>query len=179
MVISSVAKRYAQALYEFAVEGNARDNVRADCIALRQLLDQSAAFREFAENPVIPPDVADETVRKLVAGKVDAVTLQFLRFLITKGRLDQLRAICDLYEEHICEELGVLKVGITAAHELSDAQLHAISQKLGSRYKKEIKAEVKVDPALIGGFRIKVGDRIQDFSLRTKLEKFEKQVIDA
>jgi F-type H+-transporting ATPase subunit delta len=70
-------------------------------------------------------------------------------------------------------------VKITAAHELSDQQLTAMKQKLGDRYGKKIEAKVSVDPSLIGGFKIQVGDQIQDYSIATKLDKFEQGVIKA
>ncbi len=179
MEISSVAKRYAQALYDFSAEGNATDAVRADCTAIRQLIDSSKDFSAFIENPTIPPETADQTVVALFEKKAHAVSLRFLRFLVTKGRLNELRGICDAFEQHICEDLGILKVKITAAHELSDTQLTVMKEKLSTRYSKQIDAAVKVDPSLIGGFIIQVGDYIQDFSIVTKLDHFEEQVIRA
>jgi F-type H+-transporting ATPase subunit delta len=84
-----------------------------------------------------------------------------------------------VYEQQVCEELGILKVQITAAHALTDAQLTAMKQKLHDRYQKQIDADVSVDPSLIGGFKIKVGDLIRDFSIVTQLDQFEKSVINA
>jgi F-type H+-transporting ATPase subunit delta len=179
MEISSVAKRYAQALYDYAVEGNAKDAVRADCVDIRQLIKSSKEFSAFIEDPTTPPEIAERSVEALFKGRADAVTFRFLRFLISKGRLSELRGICDAYEQHICADLGLLKVKITAAHELTDAQLSSIKQKLNVRYNKEIDADVKVDASLIGGFKIQVGDYIQDFSIVTKLDQFEQKVINA
>jgi F-type H+-transporting ATPase subunit delta len=179
MEISSVAKRYAKALYDFAVEGNAKDAVRSDCLETLQLLEQSTDFTRFVENPTLAMALADQTLETLFKDTFHEVTLLFLHFLSSKSRLNQLRAICEVYEEHICEDLGILKVSITAAHDLSDAQLDAISQKLSVQYKKEIEAEVVIDPSLMGGFKIQIGDHIRDFSLVTKLDQFEKRVINA
>ena len=179
MEISSVAKRYAQALYDFAGEGKAKDAVRADCMEIQRLLEQSGDFADFVANPTIPSEVADQAIESLFKGKLNEVTLLFLRFLSSKGRLNQLRGICELYEEHICEDLGILKVQITAAHALSDAQQTAVREKLTAQYEKQIEADLAVDPSLIGGFKIQVGDHIRDFSLLTKLEQFEQRVIDA
>ena len=178
MEISSVAKRYAQALCDYAVEGNAKDAVRADCAAIRQLINSSKEFSDYVENPTLPPDVAERAIEALFKEQANAATVVFLRFLISKGRLNQLRAICDQYEQQICTDLGILKVKITAAHDLTDAQLAAMKQKLSARYEKEIDAEVDVDQSLIGGFKIQVGDHIRDFSIVTKLDHFEEHVIN-
>ena len=170
---------YGAALYDFAVERDARDAVREDCAAIRKLLDLSAEFAGFVADPTIPPREAEKTVTALFEGKAHAATARFLRFLVSKRRLDQLPAVCEVYEQRIREELGIVKARVTAAHELTDAQLTALKRKLHDRYQKQIDAEVTVDPALIGGFKIQVGDHIRDFSLATKLEQFEQRVINA
>jgi F-type H+-transporting ATPase subunit delta len=179
MKISSVAKRYAQALYDYAVEGDAKDAVRSDCVAIRHLIDSAKGFSDFVEDPTVPQEAASKTVELLFKDKAHAVTLRFLEFLISKGRLNELQSICDAFEQHICEDLGILKVKITAAHELTDDQLTAMKQKLSDRYSKQIDAAVEVDAALIGGFKIQVKDYIQDFSIVTKLDQFKQKVINA
>jgi F-type H+-transporting ATPase subunit delta len=179
MEVTSVSRRYGTALYDFAREQNARDAVREDCAAIRKLFTDSAEFAAFVSDPTIPLREAKKTVDALFEGKADASTLQFLRFLVSKRRLDQLPVVCEVYEQQICEELGILKVQITAAHELTDVQLTTMKQKLHDRYQKQIVADVTVDPSLIGGFKIQVGDLIRDFSMTTKLDQFEKSVINA
>ena len=179
MEISSVSKRYAGALYDFAVEQDARDAVRTDCTAIVALFEGAPEFSNFVESSTIIPQVAEKTIDALFAGKAHPATLRFLHFLISKGRLDQLRAICEVYEQQVSEELGNLKVTITAAHELSDSQVAKMKEKLQARYNKQIDENVKVDAALIGGFKIQVGDHISDFSIATKLDQFEQSVINA
>ena len=179
MEITSVSRRYGAALYDFAGAQNARDAVRADCSAIGRLFCDSSEFAAFVLDPTIPLREAENTIVALFEGKADAVTLQFLRFLVSKRRLDQLPAVCEVYEQQVCEELGILKVHVTAAHELTDVQLMEMKQKLHDRYQKEIDANVSVEPALIGGFKIKVGDHIRDFSIATQLDQFEKSVINA
>jgi F-type H+-transporting ATPase subunit delta len=179
MEITSVSRRYGTALYDFAREQNARDAVREDCSAIGRLLSDSTEFNAFVLDPTIPQPEAERTIIALFEGKADASTLQFLRFLVSKRRLNQLPAVCEVYEQQVCEELGILKVQIMAAHALTDAQLTAMKQKLHDRYQKQIDADVSVDPSLIGGFKIKVGDLIRDFSIVTQLDQFEKSVINA
>lgn len=179
MEISTVSKRYARALYDFASEGNAKEAVRTDCAEIQRLLEQSAEFSAFVENPTLQPELADQAIGTIFKDNIHEVSRLFLRFLSSKRRLNQLEAICAVYEEYSCEELGILKVKITAAHDLSAAQCTAISQKLSVQYEKKIETEVVVDPSLIGGFRIQVGDHIRDLSLITKLDQFEQDVINA
>lgn len=179
MDIPAVARRYAEALYDLAVEEDVADAVRVDLAAIRAMTGKSSDFADFLGNPTIAPDTVDRTVTALFKNRAHPVTMRFLQFLASKGRLNQLRAVCDAYEQHICEDLGILKVVITAAHDLSTEQLSSMKQCLQVRYKKQIEAEVEVDPSLIGGFKVQVGDRIRDFSIFTKLEQFEKRVLNA
>lgn len=179
MEVSSVSRRYAGALYDFAVEQDAKDAVRDDCAALLSLFNRSTEFADFVMDPTIPPADMGKALVALFQSSAHSATLRFLRFIASRKRLDQLPAICEVYEQQICDDLGMIKVKITAAHELSDAQLTAMKQKLHDRHKKEIDAEVKVDPSLIGGFKIQVGDSIRDFSMATQLERFEQCVINA
>ena len=179
MESSSVARRYAQALYDYAAEENALDAVRSDCQAITRLIESSDEFSEFVNNPTIPAGVADNAVTSLFTDESHPATLRFIRFLVSRGRLDQLGGVCDLLEQRICDDAGILKVKITAAHDLSGGQLDSMKEKLSARYGKQIEAEVSKDVDLIGGFKIQVGDTIQDFSIATKLEQFEQQAINA
>ena len=179
MQVTSVAKRYAQALYNLTVEEGATEAVRADLASILELIGNTPELSSFIDNPTIAPDVAEQAVRSLFKEQAHALTLQLLVLLASRSRLNQLRAICTVYEQYICIDQGILKVQITAAHELSDAQQEAIKQKLNAQYNKTIDAEVDVDPALIGGFKILVGDRIRDYSIAAKLEQFEQCVIGA
>ena len=179
MDIPAVARRYAQALYDLSVEEGVTDGVRSDLASIRRMIGTIPEFAEVLGNPTIPPAVADRMMVSLFGDQAHPATVRFIRFMASKGRLDQLQAVCEAYEQRICEDLGILKVRITAAHELSDAQLSAMKEKLGARHGKTVEAEVSVDASLIGGFRIQAGDRIQDYSLLNKLNQFEQSVINA
>lgn len=177
METTSVARRYGGALYDYALEQDARDAIRTDCAAILALIHGSKELAEFVADPTIPPQDEENTLIALFDGKVDPSTMRFLRFLASKRRLDQLPGVCAVFEQRVCEELGIIKVAVTAAHELSESQATAMKDRLAARYKKEIDAEIVVDPALIGGFKVKVGDQIFDHSLATKLKRFEENVL--
>ena len=179
MDIPAVARRYAQALYDQAVAEANETAVREDLAAIREMIRTMPEFAAFLDNPTIAPDAADRTTAALFSDRIHPATMRFIRFLTARGRLSQLRAVCDAYEQSICEQLGILKAKITAAHDLSDAQLAAMKQRLSDRYRKQVEASVEVDSALIGGFKIQVGDHIQDFSIASRLKQFEQRVLGA
>lgn len=179
MDIPAVASRYAQAFYDLTVEEGVADAVRGDLAAIRELFGRAPDFSDFLENPTITPELAEKTVAALFHEKVHPVTLLFLRFLASRGRQNLLRAVCDAYEQRMCRDKGILQVRITAAHELTGEQLSEMKQKLHAQYGKTIEAEVQIDTALIGGFKVQVGDLIRDFSLVSKLDQFEQSVMHA
>ncbi|WP_372796267.1 ATP synthase F1 subunit delta [Pontiella sp.] len=179
MDVTAVSRRYANALFDFAGEQQARDAVRKDCAAIAALYDASEDFALFVLNPTVPPAEAEQMLTALFEARAHPATLQFLRFLVSRNRLAELRAVCEVFEELSCEELAIIKVRITAAHELTGEQLEAMKARLQAQYQKQIEAEVEVDRSLIGGFKIKVGDHIRDFSLLSKLDQFEQSVIRA
>jgi F-type H+-transporting ATPase subunit delta len=179
MDIPVVARRYAQALYDLSVEEEVTDDVRSDLVTIRQMIGTLPEFAEVLNNPTIPPVEAERMMESLFGDQAHPATMRFIRFLAARGRLKQLRAVCDAYEQRICEDLGILKVRITAAHKLTDGQLSAMKEKLGSRHGKTIETEVTVDTSLISGFKVQAGDRISDFSLVNKLNQFEQGVINA
>lgn len=179
MQISSIAKRYAQSLYDYAAEEKSGDAVRSDCRAIRELLDQPGEFPDVIANPTLSSAIADQVIMALFADSAHSVTLRFMRFLASKGRLSLLGEICDAYEQFACDSLGIISVHVTAAHAFTDAQLTALKGKLHDQYNKTIQLDVELDPSLMGGFKIQVGDSIRDYSLRSKLDQFEQRVIKA
>lgn len=179
MEVTSVSRRYASALFDFAGEQKAIAAVREDCAGIAALFDTSPDFSGFVLNPTVPPDEADSMLLTLFESQAHPATLRFLRFLVSRNRLAELRTVCTVFEEMVCEEQAIIKVSITAAHELTAVQLEAMKARLHQQYQKQIDADVVVDPSLIGGFKIKVGDHIRDFSLLSKLDQFEQSVIRA
>ena len=107
------------------------------------------------------------------------MTKKFLTFLVEKGRLNQLLGICERFEVICSERNGLLKVGVTMAHEPTDAQKSALIEKLNARFGKTIEAAFAVNKDLVGGFRLKVENEILDYSVATQLETFKKQVLNA
>ena len=107
------------------------------------------------------------------------MTLQFLFFLNGHDRLNILKEIGLEFEKLYFEYKEILKVKIISARELKKEQLETIAQRLNSRFKKNIRYDVGIDPRLIGGFKIQVGDSIYDFSIQNQLDKFEQRILSS
>jgi len=179
MVSSSAAKRYAQALFDLTREEDTLALVREDILSLGGLIRDHADFATYVADPTIPEGQREEAIDQLFAEKAHPTTLRLLKLLNRKGRFAELGAVCQVFEEMICDHLGILKVKITAAHDLSLEQLDNMKTRLGACHGKEIEAAVETDLSLVGGFKVQVGDHIRDYSIATKLENFKQRVINA
>ena len=172
-----LAHRYAQALYEISKSGNNTEQIHSDLKNLLQIISESNHFADFIHNPVIHFKKRREILSKLFQGKFDAMTNRFLGFIATKDRLAILQEICIAYGDIYLKENDIVRAKITTSVELSKHQISALEQHLKLRLRKEIESDIVVDPNLIGGIKVQVGDFVQDFSIRSQLDQFRKNLL--
>ena len=177
--MSKAAKRYARAFFQLASEQQELDAARNDLLSLRRLCSDSDDFHSFIKNPVLPEEQRTSILHALLDGKAHPTTLRFLRFLASKNRLAELEPICDTFEQFYCEQNNLLKVVITSASVLTPEQTDSIRQRLETRFGKTVETEAELDPTLLGGFKVKVGDTIHDYSIQAQLQRFREQLINA
>jgi F-type H+-transporting ATPase subunit delta len=166
-----MAGRYAQALFALAQEANATDKVAADLKSFTDLVAESADLERLVKSPVFS---AEEQVKALGAVLaqigISGVAANFIKLVATKRRLfainDMIRGYLTLNDA----DKGVTRAQVTTAVPLNDAHVTALKSALvevsGS---KSVEVSIKVDPALIGGLVVKLGSRMIDGSLKTKL----------
>ena len=169
--VSGMAGRYAQALFDLAKESNATDKVGADLITFRELIDESDDLRRFLRSPAI---ALDEQVRALDAilkrAGIAGTAANFLKLVATKRRLFAVEDMIRDYKKLNDAEKGVASAEVTVAEPLNDAHVLALKDALASvAGSNDVDVAIKVDPELIGGMVVKLGSRMIDSSLRTKL----------
>ena len=166
-----VAERYATALFELASEQNSVEAISRDFAELKTLLAQSPELARLVKAPVFSAEEQklgmDAVLRRMEAA---GLTTRFVLTLATKRRLFALNEIIDAYERLIADEKGEIKADVTAARPLSDTETEDLKRVLREKLGREARLSTKVDPALLGGLVVKVGSRMIDSSLRTKLE---------
>jgi F-type H+-transporting ATPase subunit delta len=177
--MSAVAKRYAVALVSLAREASSLDAVEADMERLDALLEESAAFHDFVQNPLIPETAREKSLEALFKGKCDTLTMNLLLLLVRRERLAVLPDIVTQARDLIREEKGVLPVEVVSAEPFLKRQEEELSKKLAARTGKTIELTVRVDESLLGGFRLRMGDLVEDYSIAAKLETFKQNVINA
>ena len=168
--VSGMAGRYANALFELARDNRAVDAVKADLDRFDAMLSESADLRRLMRSPVF---TAEEQLRALGAvlksAGIEGLAANFLRLVATNRRLfavaDMIRDFRILYAHH----KGEVTAQITVAEPLGDTHREALKDALKSVTGKDVQVDVKIDPAIIGGLIVKLGSRMVDASLKTKL----------
>ena len=166
-----LAGRYANALFELARDQKAIDAVSADLASLRRAMETSADLARLMRSPVF--SAADHAkALKAILAKMGAneLTVKFLLLLAQKRRLFVLLPIIAAYERLVARARGETEAEVTAARALSDGEIAELKSVLKSKLGKEPRLHAKVDPTLLGGLVVKVGSRMIDSSLRTKLD---------
>ncbi len=170
-IISGMAGRYANALFELAREDKATDAVKADLERFDALIAENPDLNRLVRSPVFD---ADEQLRALAAildkAGISGLAANFLRVITTNRRLFAVRDMIRGYRALVAHHKGEVTANITVAEPLNDKNLDALKSALKSvTGGKDIDLDVKIDPAIIGGLVVKVGSRMVDSSLRTKL----------
>jgi F-type H+-transporting ATPase subunit delta len=166
-----LAGRYANALFELAQDQKAIDAVSADLASLRRGLETSADLARLMRSPVFSAADHAKALEAILAKMgANELTVKFLLLLAQKRRLFVLLQIIAAYERLVARARGETEAEVTAARALSSGEITALKAVLKSKLGKEPRLHAKVDPTLLGGLVVKVGSRMIDSSLRTKLD---------
>jgi F-type H+-transporting ATPase subunit delta len=167
---ASLAGRYALALFELARDQKAIDAVGSSLATVRQALAESDDFRTLTTSPLVGRSDSLRAVAAVAdAMRLDPLTTSFLGVLAQNRRLSRLDAVIRAFSLLAARHRGEITAEVTSAHPLDDRQVEAIKQNLRTRMGRDIAVELDVDPAILGGLVVKVGSRMIDGSIRTKL----------
>jgi F-type H+-transporting ATPase subunit delta len=179
MSISKAAVLYANSLYDLAVEKDAVAGVTDEMNEVVKLIEANAELKQVLDSPIIKPSAKLIIIRESIQSFAGAVLMQFIDYIGKKNRIDGLWEIGKAYEQILDERVGIIRVKITSAIELTKEQLAEIQQQLEGTYAKKILFDTKIDPAVIGGFVLQVEDTVIDASLKNKLERLKKKFLKA
>lgn len=172
--VSGVAGRYAAALYELAEGQKILDDVASDLAGIRELLSESADLRRLVASPVISREEQGRAIGAVLekAGVSD-LTRRFVGVVAQNRRLFALDGMCVAFRDLLAERRGEITAEVTTADELDASQRDRLEQELRVAMGSKVALETHVDRTLLGGMIVKVGSRMVDSSLRTKLQRLE------
>ena len=177
---SDVAERYASAFFDLAQDEGAQDALESDMRDLRRALSESADLRRLAASPVID---ADDKARAMAAvldkGGAHPLTRNLVALLAKNARLFALDGVAAAFLDRAAKARGEVSAEAITAHELTDEQHKALRAQIEKSVGKAVNLETRVDPSLLGGLIVKVGSRMLDSSLKTKLARLQSRLAQA
>ena len=167
---ASLAGRYALALFELARDGKALDSVAESLATLKAALAESSDLRTLTRSPLIGREQAARAI-SAVAGSLglDPLAANMLGVLANNRRLAQLPALIRAFETLLSAHKGETRAEVTSAFPLSKTQASALAKQLKARTGRDMALDFTVDPAIMGGLIVRMGSRMIDGSLRTRL----------
>jgi F-type H+-transporting ATPase subunit delta len=169
-IVSGVAGRYAQALFELARDAKSVDAVGAELAKFDKLVADSADLQRLVRSPVFS---ADEQAKAIAAiaekAGISGLAGNFLKLVASQRRLFAVRGMVQAYKKLADAAKGLVRAEVTVAEAPSEALQAEIKKALSDVAGKDVVVDLKVDPAIVGGIVVKIGSRMVDSSLRAKL----------
>jgi F-type H+-transporting ATPase subunit delta len=172
--VSGLAERYAAALFELADERHALDAVAGDLRELRAMLHESGDLIRLLRSPVLSREEQGKAVAALSerAG-LSALTRDFLAVVARNRRLFAVPAMIEAYLAKLAERRGEVTAEVAVAQPLNEARQAALTEQLRRAVGARVAVDIRVDPALLGGMTVKVGSRMVDASLKSRLQRLQ------
>ena len=172
-----VSKVYGDALFELALEKQSVTALYEEAEALRKIFRDNGELMQLVTHPKISKEEKEAAVKAIFDGRVSDDMAGFLVLVVDKGRADELDAVLGYFLSVVKEYKKIGVVDVASAVELTDAQKEKLCEKLlATTDYATLEVNYRVDAALIGGLVVRIGDRVVDSSIRTKLSQMEKQL---
>jgi len=172
MAGTKFAKRYAKALIDLADELNQTEAVRNDMVTIQSAIKASRDLRNFLQSPVVKPAEKIKGLQAVFASSTE-LTQKFLKLVVRHGREGGLNHIASSYLTRYNEANGIVEARVTTASPLDEAQRNSLQQRLAVTGAKETSLKEVVNPDVIGGLVVRVGDLQVDATIATALSRID------
>ena len=173
-IVNVIAERYALAVYELADEGRILDNIAQDLTKLQSLLDESEDLKILISSPLIDTDKKKLAIEKIMQkAEANSLTQRFIAVIAQNNRLFILPATIEAFLAELAGRRGEIIAEVTSAKELNESQMDSVTNVLRGALGNKVTVDAKIDSSLIGGLIVRVGSRMIDASLKTKLQRLQ------
>ena len=174
-----VSKTYGDALFELAKEQDKIDDFAKEVKSVQTALAQNPEFSKLMNHPKVGKDEKLQVVKEVFETRADKELVGFLRLVVEKDRYTEIDAILAYFTDRVKEEKGIGVAYVTSAVKLSEIQKKLVEEKLiETTSYKEMEMNFSVDESLIGGLVIRIGDKVVDSSIKSKLSELTKQLMN-
>ncbi|MFO0322282.1 MAG: ATP synthase F1 subunit delta [Bacteroidota bacterium] len=170
-----VASRYAKSLVDLALEKGILDTIYKDIVYIEAISNQSKEFKQFLHSPVINSDKKTITLKAIFEGKLNPITSAFIALIASKRRENLIPQIAASFIEQYRIQKNILTAVVTSANGLDDVTKKKALELVKSQLNGEVELVEKIDPNIIGGFILKIGDKQLDKSVSRQLANFKKE----
>lgn len=174
---SPVARVYSDALFAVALEKGAVQGTSDELEAFLAIVQANREVEIFLTSPVLEPDVKVAALRHALDGRASDAVCDFLCLLVEKRRMQALGSIVEAYRDRADAHANRARIEVRSARPLSEGMRREIEDALRSALAKEVVVDAEVEPALLGGAVVAVGDKVYDGSIRNRLSAFRKQIM--
>jgi ATP synthase F1 delta subunit len=173
--MEEIAQVYARSLFEVARERDALDEVREQLGQFADALDENRDMAVFFFSPYFSTEEKKDGLKRMIEG-AEPIFMNFLEALVERHRMPVIFRIRARYEELWDEENQLLPVQVTSAVELDDSTVASIGERVGEQTRRKVELSSTVDPEILGGIVLRVGNFILDASIKNRLNQLRKQV---
>lgn len=176
MSVNKIASRYAKSLLDLAVEQNKLDTVLEDIKGFAKA-SENRDLELLLKSPIVNTEKKLNVIKAIFEGKIDELTMAFLNIVTKKGREAALPEIAQAFIQKYQAYKKISKIVITTAQKMGEAEFAKVKAKLMASdiTEENLEIETKIDPSIIGGFVLELGDKLYDASVAQKLEQLKKQ----
>lgn len=173
-----IADRYADALVKLAQEGKLTfEKINSDLNSVKEILTKSTDLKEFLINPIVSIDSKKEVLDKVFANEINTLIINFLKIMVDKNRFETFDEVINSYNKYLDEINNISRIEVTSAIEMSKDSQNRLKEKLESRLKKNVVLDLNINPDIIAGLVIKIGDNVVDMSIKHKLQDLSTNII--
>lgn len=174
-----VAKRYAEALYQIGSEKAILDTLEIDAGVVQEVFNQNKKLLMFLTHPRVENKKKKQFINEVFQG-LSGDMLNTMKLLVERNRIDLMPFIVKQFIHFTNEAKGIAEATVFSVRPLSDSEIQKLSETFAKRFnKKAIKLENKVDPSIIGGIKLRMGNSIYDGSISGKLKRIERSIVTA
>ena len=172
-----ISKRYSDALVELTKSTSlSYDKISSELVIVANTLSQSQDLNDFFNNPIISTEDKKDVIEKVFSNEIDPLMVNFLKVIVDKNRFSAFSEITSAFKEAVDKSNNISRVTVTSAVNLSDDAKNRLKNKLEEKMHKTVTLDWEIDPKIIAGLVIQMGDNIIDTSLKNKLEDLSKNI---
>ncbi|CUM76189.1 MAG: F0F1 ATP synthase subunit delta [Turicibacter sanguinis] len=176
--MSKIASTYAKALYDIALEENVLEEVKNDFNVIVSSIKEQPQFLNVLTLPKLDKEEKKQLIKSIFSSNTPQISVNFLMVLIDKDRIDLLNEIVVAFNQMVNEHFGIVEGTVYSAVPLSDAQLNQLTYVFTKKLNQKVKLNVVIDPSLLGGYKVNLGDVVYDNTIKLQLKNLKQNLMN-